>query len=87
MSTSRPERPRLTMNGGIIRNTIQHDRCADCGMGLCDPREYHPFAACEAFRRTRDSREVWREIYRRIRAHDEALPGLDRLLKAGADRG
>jgi hypothetical protein len=84
-TTARCERPRLTFNAGIITNTIQRDRCGYCGMGLCDPCEYHPHIACEAFERTHDSREVWRELHRRIKAHDEALPGLERLLKGGAD--
>jgi len=55
---------RITIRGGLIRNRIQHDRCADCGMGLCDPLEYHPYLACEVFKRTHDSREVWRALRR-----------------------
>lgn len=78
------EKPRLTFDGAVIANTIQEDKCHYCGMGLCDPREYHPHIACEAYLRTHDSREVWRELHRRIAAHDPALPALARLAQAKA---
>ena len=58
---------RLTIGGDLIHNRIQDDRCWHCGMGLCDPREYHPHVACVAFLRTHDSREVWRELRRLAR--------------------
>lgn len=36
-------------------------RCYDCGMPLLDVAEYHPIAACKAYRRSHDSRDVWRD--------------------------
>ncbi len=50
---------RVRIDGTPITNVIQDDKCFDCGMGLCDPREWHPYVACEVFRRTHDSRKVW----------------------------
>ena len=55
---------RITVKGGLIRNRLHVTTCSYCGMGLVDDMEYHPYAACEAYQRTHDSREVWREIRR-----------------------
>ncbi len=33
-------------------------RCAACGMTTATPREYHPWAVCELFKATRDSKSV-----------------------------
>ncbi len=30
-------------------------RCAECGMVLFEPTEYHPYAACLMFKASRDS--------------------------------
>lgn len=50
---------RITFEGHLITNTIQDDKCYGCGMGLCDPREWHPHIACETFKREHDGRKVW----------------------------
>ena len=50
---------RRRIDGTTITNTIQDDKCFECGMGLCDPREWHPHIACESFKREHDSRKVW----------------------------
>lgn len=52
-------RPRFTFDGEPIRNVIQNDKCFECGMGLCDPREWHPGFACETFKQSHNGETVW----------------------------
>lgn len=57
---------RRRIDGTVIKNTIQertqYEKCHDCGMGLCDPQEWHPWAACVGFKETHDSRDVWERL-------------------------
>lgn len=62
---------RYRIDGTPITNVIQHDKCFECGMGLCDPREYHPWEACEEFKRSHDSRKVWRLLRPMLALHLE----------------
>lgn len=70
---------RFEVDGTAISNKIQNDECGGCGMGLCSPREWHPWLACETFERTHDSREVWRALRRAVRAADPDVAGAERL--------
>lgn len=58
--------PRIDIRGNVIDNRIHVTRCAECGMGCVDAAEWHPWEACEVFKRTHDSREVWRMLSRRL---------------------
>jgi len=58
---------RLRIDGTPIKNVIQHDRCGDCGMGLCDPMEWHPYEACVNFKQTHDSGQVWALLHNRAK--------------------
>lgn len=66
---------RITFDGEAIGNKIQTEKCGYCGMGLCDPREWHPHPACEEFLRTHDSRDVWRLLWRLLKARDDQVAG------------
>lgn len=79
-SAASPSRPqRITYDGDAIENTIQTDKCGYCGMGLCDPREWHPHRACEVFLETHDSREVWRALWREVKSGGSQVAAADRL--------
>ena len=70
---------RITFEGNLISSTIQTDKCFGCGMGLCDPREWHPQLACDTYTSKHDSRAVWRKLWAALRARDEDVAGADRL--------
>lgn len=53
---------RYSIHGDQYQSSIQTSRCAECGMGTIDANEFHPWEACEEFKRTHDSREVWKAI-------------------------
>lgn len=55
---------RIDIRGDRIANVFHVSKCHDCGMGTCDAAEYHPWLACQVFKRTHDSREVWRALRR-----------------------
>jgi hypothetical protein len=81
-SAATPSPPqRITFDGATIENTIQDEKCWSCGMGLCAPREWHPHEACEVFRRTHDSREVWRALWRSLKTGDPDVAGAVHLNK------
>ena len=65
---------RFTINGERIISPIHVTNCGECGMGTCSEAEYHPYSACVTFKRTHDSREVWRELRRKAREHVRAEP-------------
>lgn len=58
--------PRIDIRGNVIDNTIHVTKCGECGMGLVDAAEWHPWDACVVFSKTYDSREVWRMLSRRL---------------------
>jgi hypothetical protein len=41
-----------------MRTNKENTTCAGCGMLLSSPRDYHPFAACELFKRLRNGNQV-----------------------------
>ena len=61
---------RVTFDGHDIGNVIQTEKCFECGMGLCDPQEWHPYSACETFKRTHDGQKVWEALRARIAEGD-----------------
>lgn len=53
---------RFDLNGYELRDIIHVTTCGECGMGLVSAAEFHPWAACEEFKRSHDSSAVWRTL-------------------------
>jgi hypothetical protein len=60
---------RYSIHGHRLTGRVFTSKCHDCGMPTISPDEFHPYAACEAFRETHDSREVERVIEPLFRRH------------------
>lgn len=53
---------RYDIHGNELTGKIHTSKCFDCGMGTVGAAEFHPYEACEEFKRSHDSRKVWRAI-------------------------
>ena len=67
---------RIDIHGRPLDTTVQTERCGECGMGTVSLAEFHPWRACEVYKETHDSREVWRALYREGLVHE--LLGVER---------
>jgi hypothetical protein len=58
---------RYDPNGNqIATSPLEMTECDECGMPVYG-MEFHPYEACEVYKRTHDSREVWKALMPRIR--------------------
>lgn len=53
---------RYDIHGNKYESAILTTECADCRMPTVDAAEFHPYEACEVYKHTGDSREVWKAI-------------------------
>lgn len=49
---------RYSIHGHRLTGRVFTSKCGDCGMDTISEDEFHPYEACEVFKRTHDSREV-----------------------------
>ena len=49
---------RRSIHGNFLTGSVFKTQCHDCGMPTLDYDEFHPYEACEEFRRTQDSTKV-----------------------------
>lgn len=49
---------RRSIHGGWLTGSVFKTKCHDCDMPTLAADEFHPYEACEEFKRTHDSRTV-----------------------------